>query len=277
MSEAPTEGGGRFKLFLVLAIVIVALCAIGYLAGQLNARTYYLVRDAKDPRVVLVHRGSPLPFYNKPFVPQNDAERAAYAPLSVPATWGGPTSQSFGDRAELDRGIYAIVEKELRDELYTGKLPNMDAADAIMRRIDNLSGLTDEDRRGLRELKADYAYLRAKKILDGLPALLDEARRMCDEADRQGTGKLGDPKQLAARATQWQQALQQVNAPAPQSPWYLPPGFVSPAGVPVAPATPAPPTAPATPAPGPTAPAPVAPVPAPAPVPVPAPAPAPAT
>jgi len=274
MSEAPTEGGSRFKLFLVLAIVIVALCAIGYLAGQLNARTYYLVRDLKDPRLVQVHRGSPLPFYVKPFVAQNDGERAAYAPLQVPATWGGPQKQSFGDRAELDRGIYAIVEKQLREELYTGKLPSMDAADAIMRRIDNLSGLTDEDRRGLRELKADYAYLRAKKILDGLPALLDEARRMCDEADRQGTGKLGDPKQLAARAAQWQQALQQVNAPAAPTPWYLPPGFAAPTVQPAAPVTPTAPGAPVAPAPGPAAPAPVAPAPAPVPAPAPAPAPA---
>ncbi|MBN2360608.1 MAG: hypothetical protein JXR83_14220 [Deltaproteobacteria bacterium] len=274
MSEAPTEGGGRFKLFLVLAIVIVALCAIGYLAGQLNARTFYLVRDAGDQRLLVVHRGSPLPFYDKPFTPHNDAERAAYAPIRIPANWAGPARQSFGDRAELDRGIYAIVEKELRDELYSGKLPNMDAADAVVRRIDNLSGLTDEDRRGLRELKADYAYLRAKRILDGLPALLDEARRMCDEADRQGTGKLGDPKQLAARATQWQQALQQVNAPVAPASWYLPPGFVAPAIQPAVPAAGAP-AAPATPTGQTTSPT-AAPAPAPAPAPTPAPAPVPA-
>lgn len=244
MAEGQSGGGfRRVKLYAITALIVAALGCILYLAGQLNAHRYYLVREGRN---LLVYRGAAFPFMTRQFIPQTAADRVAYSPIRLPARWDGSQRQSFSDRSALDRGIYAMMEKRLRDEFYTGRLPNMERVNGSMMRIKNLSGLSDEDRRGLSEIQGDYAYLKAREIVDGLPESLNEARRLCDLAERQGTGRLGDPREFSQRLSQWMQLL--VHTPVVQP---LPPTkddvgatIFAPAAPPVAeePATPPPPT-----------------------------------
>jgi len=178
----------------------------------------------------------------KPFVPINEMERTAYAPIPLPLRWDGPARQSFDDRGELDRGIYAIIDKRLRDEFYSGRGPAMERVDADMRRVQALGGLSDDDRKALVELQGDYAYLQAREIVDGLPERLRQARRLCDQAEDQGTGKLGDPRELSTRLGQWMRLLTPDGALLPVVP--ATPAAPAPLEPALPPLAPLPPTAP---------------------------------
>jgi len=256
MAEAQSRGGGRVKLLFIMIVVVACLGVIAYLAGQLNVHRYYLVLAERE---LVVHRGAPIPFVTKPYAPQTEADRVAYAPIRVPARWNGPRRESYGDRAALDRAIFALMQERLRNEFYSGRLPNLERVDAAMERVAQLAGLTDDDRRQLEELRGDYSYLKAREIIEGLPVRLNEARRLCDEAEQLGTGKLGDPKQLSRRLGQWMQLIANSAVAQPLPPAQTP-AVAAPLFPEVAPPTPAtvpvPAPVPAAPGPIPAAPAP---------------------
>ncbi|MFH1810069.1 MAG: hypothetical protein ABIJ09_15085 [Pseudomonadota bacterium] len=213
MSEAQIPArGGRIKLLVITILVVGLIGVIAYLAGQLNAHRYYLVHEE---RALVIYRGASIPLVTRPFVPINEDERTAYAPIIVPARWDGSKRLTFNDRSELDRGIYQIIDKRLREEFYGGRGPSMERIDTDMKRVQALSGLSDDDRRALAELQGDYAFLKAREIVDGLPERLRHARRLCDQAEDQGTGKLGDPRDLSLRLAQWMRMLSPEAATAP--------------------------------------------------------------
>jgi len=250
MEEGQARGGGRVKLLLVTILVVACIGVIAWLAGQLNVHRYYLIRADRE---LVVHRGAPIPFVTRAFEPKTEAERIAYAPVRIPARWVGPSRESFSDRPAMDRALFAVMQKRLSDEFYSGRLPNLERVDTDMRRVDHLSGLSDEDRRDLEELRGDYAYLKARELIEGLPTRLQEARRLCDLAEQQGTGKLGDPRQLSRRLAMWMQLVANSTVAQP-----LPPAQVPRPATPLLPEL---------------APKPIVPTPAPSPLPAPAPAP----
>lgn len=236
MSESEIKSTGHGKLWLVFSLVVALLAVIAYLSGQLNAHRYYLV---KQNRSLVVHRGAPIPFVTRPFVAHTQAERVAYAPILLTSRDSVPARQAFEDRSELDHGIFVILHQRLQSEFYGGMVPNMERVDAAMQRIKLLTGLTDQDRQDLRALAGDYAYIEAKELVDGLPQQLRRARRLCDQAETEGSGKLGDPKKLAEKIAHWSLVFSQAGLSDA-----LPPAttrFSGPNLAPTAPALPPPP------------------------------------
>lgn len=207
MSESETKRTGHGKLWLVFSLVIALLAVIAYLSGQLNAHRYYLV---KQNRSLVVHRGAPIPFVTRPFVAHTQSERIAYAPLLLNSRDTVSSRQSFDSRSELDHGIFVILYKGLQSEFYGGVSVNLDRVDAAMKRIQQLTGLTDQDRQDLRTLAGDYAYIQAKELVDGLPQQFRRARLLCDQAETEGSGKLGDPKKLAEIIAHWSLVFSQA-------------------------------------------------------------------
>lgn len=207
MAEAEAPRSGRTKLWFIFILFVILLAVIAYLAGQLNAHRYFLVQESRS---LVVHRGAPFPFVTRPFVPRNDSERIAYAPILLSARDTPPGRQAFDDRAGLDHGIFVLLHKRLEEEFYGGRVANMERVQAAMQRISQLTGLSDEDRQNLRALSGDYAYVQARDMVEGLPQLLRRARHLCDQAETEGSGKLGDPRQLAAQIARWSQVFSQA-------------------------------------------------------------------
>ena len=207
MSESETKSSGHGKLWLVFSLVVILLAVIAYLSGQLNAHRYYLV---KQKHSLVVHRGAPIPFVTRPFVARTQSERVAYAPILLTSRDTVPARQAFDDRSELDHGIFVILHQRLQNEFYGGMVANMERVEAAMKRIHQLTGLSDQDRQDLRALAGDYAYIEAKEIIDGLPQQVRRARRLCDQAETEGSGKLGDPKKLAEIIAHWSLVFSQA-------------------------------------------------------------------
>lgn len=237
MADAQPRRGSRARPLLLVVLVFCLLGVITYLWGQLNMHSFYLVQKERS---LIVSRGAAVPYMTRHFVPQNKQERVAYAPIDLPARWEGPAKMKFADRAELDRGIFNIVEEVLRQEFYGGRLPNMARVDAVMERVRHLTGLTDKDRQNFSTLEGDFAYLKTRQVIDGLPAQLQDARRMCDLAERQGSGQLGDPRQLSARLGRWLDLLARSDLTQPLPPAASGLGEITSPPPPVAPDKPGP-------------------------------------
>jgi hypothetical protein len=160
------------RLFLVL-LVVALVGVVGVLLAQLNARTF-TVEKRGDSLVVL--KGRHLPWGAGPYAPGDARLADAYAP--VPALGQEPPTlvgRRFGDRDELDRALFDLLSERAAVRIHAENPEVAEQGLYYLRRVELLSGLTEEQRRSLKKLQAEAAFSQAR-------SRLDDARRLVAEA-----------------------------------------------------------------------------------------------
>jgi hypothetical protein len=167
------RAGRTFSRLLVTLVVLALAGGVLFLLSQLNSRTY---RFGHENGQLVVLKGRMLPLGAVPYRPGDARLADAYAPLTVPA--GEVTAlldRKFGDRDELDRALFGVLEGLARPRVSSNEPARLDEGLAYLRRAEKLSGLTEEQRLSLKKMQADVAYYQARQRLD-------EARKDIAEA-----------------------------------------------------------------------------------------------
>ena len=179
MSPTPSsQSFGRratqtFTRLLVTLLILALGGAVLFLLSQLNARTYTL---ALEDGQLVVMKGRMLPTGAAPFRPGDAKLADAYAPIPTDGKdVSSLVQQRFGDREELDRALFPVLESLARPRVESDDPQKLERGLAYLRRADLLSGLTEEQRRTLETMKADVAFYQARQKLE-------EARRDVEEA-----------------------------------------------------------------------------------------------
>jgi len=178
--NASTPGGfgrraGRaFTRFLITVVVMGLAGAVAYLVSMLNARTFTL--EQQDGNLVVM-KGRMFPVGAAPFHPSDAFQADAYAPVSLE---GQPVSsallqQRFTERDELDRALFDVLEKLSRPRVDSEDPKALDQGLYYLRRAGKLSGITDEQRRSLKQLEAEVAFYQARQKLEDARRLVAEA------------------------------------------------------------------------------------------------------
>lgn len=168
-----SRAGRTFSRLLVTLLVLALGGGVLFLLSQLNSRTY---RFGHENGQLVVLKGRMLPFGAVPYRPGDARLADAYAPLAVPASEvGALLERKFGDRDELDRALFGVLEGLARPRVASDEAARLDEGLAYLRRAEKLSGLTEEQRLSLKKMQADVAYYQARQRLD-------EARRDIAEA-----------------------------------------------------------------------------------------------
>jgi hypothetical protein len=206
--DSGKAGGGR-KFFtglfrVVMLLVLLALVgAVLWLVSERNARTYGL-RLQGDQLVVV--KGRMLPTGADPWTPGDPLLADAYAP--IPLEGHRPTAAvlqaRYTERDELDRALFRVLEALARPRVHGESGQVLERGLYYLRRMQQLSGVTQEQRLSLGQLQTEVAFYQAK-------LKLEQARRMVVDA-------LGQLEVAAAsdgaNAQHASQILAQISGPA---------------------------------------------------------------
>lgn len=177
-SQQNRPGLGRratsaFTRLLVTLLILGLGGAVVFLLSQLNARTFTL---AQENGQLLVMKGRLLPTGAAPYRPGDARLADAYAPLPFEGRdVSALMEQRFTERDELDRALFPVLEGLARPKVQSDDPALLDKGLYYLRRMELLSGLTEEQRRTLETMKADVAFFQARQKLE-------QARRDVTEA-----------------------------------------------------------------------------------------------
>ncbi len=162
-----------FTRLLTTLFVLALIAAVLFLMSQLNARTFSLqVSDDK----LLVMKGRMLPYGAQPFRSSDPALTDAYAPLELHGfNPGAIADQRFTEREELDRALFALTEQLARPRIVSDEPKTLEEGLYYLRRAEKLQGITEEQRRTLKQLQADVAYYQARTRFEDARKLIVEA------------------------------------------------------------------------------------------------------
>lgn len=294
----PTPLADRLKRLALWATVVAFAGLAGYLQMERNQSTYFVsTRDGK----VLIQKGVFFFWGAQAYVPEDAADAETYSPIVLPAGGVPVADLRYGEREQLDRFLFDLLAGWAETRIKTDEPARLQEGVRYVERAARLPGISAEQLKRLRELRAEVAYFDARDKLEKAHLLLGQVREQLQLA-AQGNGPrareaLGLLDQVEAGSGLISYAARTARTAGRQAEYAVAPPYVPapprepvPAAAPQAPQLaapvpiPAPPPAPAALAPAPAAPAPAAkaeiapaPEPAPKPAPVrPAPEPAPA-
>lgn len=162
----PTGRASRlFKALLTWTLVLGLTAGVLYLLSERNSRTFALEQRGGELRVM---RGRMFPVGVVAYEPDDALLAQAYAPLPVAndPIGGLDLAVTYSDRDLLDRALFSVLKElvEIRVNLEDpGKLTE---AMRLLRRAELLGGVTEEQRRQLRDLQARVAFFEGRARLD---------------------------------------------------------------------------------------------------------------
>lgn len=154
-----------FKALLTWTLVLGLTAGVLYLLSERNSRTFALEQRGGE---LWVMRGRMFPVGVIAYEPDDALLAQAYAPLPVANDPIGrlDLAVTYSDRDRLDRALFSVLKDlvEIRVNLEDpGKLTE---AMRLLRRAELLGGVTEEQRRQLRDLQARVAFFEGRARLD---------------------------------------------------------------------------------------------------------------
>lgn len=172
-------------LRLLVALVICALLGVvAYLLSNINQHRYRLALN--NGRLV-VERGLFAPVGFGAFAPADAAERAAYAPIPVPAGEPVEVGVVFDDRAQVDRALFGRLSSWAQQRLQAQDAATLELGVQYVKRLEMLPSLSEGQRHELRGMRADAALRQAEGLLRGVGIALRQARTLFEQSLELGT------------------------------------------------------------------------------------------
>lgn len=169
--------GYRARKTFVRLFVVLCILALGggvmFLLSQLNARTYTLEQESGK---LVVMKGRNLPAGALPFQPSDPRLADTYAPIPLENHDASSLlPQRFTERDDLDRALFPLLETLARPRINSDEPERVEQGVYYLRRMQKLSGLTEEQRLTVQQMTSDVAYYQARQKLE-------DARKQVAEA-----------------------------------------------------------------------------------------------
>ncbi len=161
------------KRLIITAVVLGLAGATAFLLAQINAKTFSL--ENRDGKLVVL-KGRMLPVGADPWQPADAALADAYAPIELEGTSPmGVMNTKYEDRDSLDRALFNVLENLARPRVNSDDPKLLDQGLYYLRRAEKLSGLGDEQRLSLKQMRSDVAFYTARKRLEDGQRQIEEA------------------------------------------------------------------------------------------------------
>jgi hypothetical protein len=169
-STAVPRQGSRVKSLFTTLIILGLLGAVGYLLAERNHRTYSVVRQGNS---LVVMRGVMLPLGTEPYQPGDRALAEIYAPIPIQNDSPGDLlTRTYSDRDDLDRELFHTLSSWINARLSADSSDKLKEAVTYLHRAERLTGITDEERKQLEDMRAETGFYEGRAKLDeGLDAL----------------------------------------------------------------------------------------------------------
>lgn len=164
-----------FFTFVAALLVFALAGTVIYLISDRNRGQYRLIAQSGT---LAVQQGRFLPLGFETYEPEIPALRNAYAPIPLPPAEAFGESESFNDRADLDRALFALLAGWARERLLSEDAGDFELAVTFVQRSELLPGLSEGQRTELRILRGDLAYRNARRKLT---TVAEQLRKALDE------------------------------------------------------------------------------------------------
>lgn len=162
-----------FRNLVLASIFLGLLAAVLYALSVVNARTWTL--EVHNGQLVVL-KGRFLPFGAEPWTPGDAHLAEAYAPIDLAGNASlVEAGQRFDDRDALDRALFDLLERLAKPRLSSDAPKDLDAGLRYVRRAEHLTGLSSEQREGLKTMQQELAFHLAQQRLDDARQKLEEA------------------------------------------------------------------------------------------------------
>lgn len=180
-APAPEGPGFRARMTrLVIGGVVLGLAAATlYLLAERNSRFYYLSQE--EDRLV-VYRGAWLPSGKRPYLPDDPHTAQIYAPVELPPGAAAPGEQRFEERQDLDRALFEILADLARERIRSEEEEVMQEGFALVERASRLPGITGEQAKALRSMRAELSFFEGRGHLERALVELRQAREKLEHA-----------------------------------------------------------------------------------------------
>ena len=156
----------RFFKRLFVSIFLLALAAlIFFLLSERNARLFKL--ELNESGALTVMRGRHLPVGFAPWTPQDLQLAETYAPfvLDQAARAGLDLNRVYEERDALDRALFDMHREAIEQRAGQSDAATLEEVVRLLRRAERLPGLSDEQKRQLRDLQIRTAYFEGRQRL----------------------------------------------------------------------------------------------------------------
>jgi hypothetical protein len=147
---------------LNLMVLTVVLTAVGVAASLHNQKKLRLVIENNQ---LIVEQGKLFPIGFEPIKPDTESKEKAYAPISLRDTMKVDVPIEFSDRTELDQYLFSLLAAWSKELISSGSSGDVSLAETLIERSELIPGVSVQQRREIRAMKADLSFSAAKRLI----------------------------------------------------------------------------------------------------------------
>ena len=151
-----------FRLMLNLMVLTVVLGAVGVAASLHNQKKLRLVIENNQ---LIVEQGRLFPIGYEQIKPDTESKEKAYAPISLRDTMKVDVPIEFSDRTELDQYLFSLLAAWSKELINSGSSGDVSLAETLIERSELIPGVSVQQRREIRAMKADLSFSAAKRLI----------------------------------------------------------------------------------------------------------------
>jgi len=157
----------------ITVVVVACVGAAAYALALLNAKTYSV--EIADGKLVVL-KGKMWPWGADPWKPADPALADAYAPIELMGNNPvGLTQERFGDRDELDRALFGVIELLAKPRVESDDPKDLEQGLSLVQRAEKLVGLTEDQKTSRQRMRTEVAFYIARTRLEDAQRQVDEA------------------------------------------------------------------------------------------------------
>ena len=189
-----------FRLMLNLIVLTVVLGAVGLAASLHNQKKLRLVIENNQ---LIVEQGKLFPIGFEQLKPDTDSKEKAYAPIPLRDTMKVDVPVEFADRTELDQYLFSLLAAWSKELISGGSSGDVALAETLIERSELIPGVSVQQRREIRAMKADLSFSAAKR-------LILESKEILRRAEQELLDASSVESRFEEEARQWQRWLTHV-------------------------------------------------------------------
>lgn len=151
----------RLKRWTVRLLILGLVASLFYLLAERNRRFYFLSSEGAE---LVVSRGTWMPSWKAPYVPEDPQLVQAYAPIPLPHGVEIPQKR-FDERQDLDQALFEILIDWAETRILADEPEALGEGTGYLERAARLPGISGEQYARIRALRAEVAFSEGRSQL----------------------------------------------------------------------------------------------------------------
>ena len=165
LPAAESKPKTRFRWLRLLVNLLLVTAVVGAVALAASLHNQKKLRLAIHENELVVEQGRFFPFGFEQIEPNTDSKSRAYAPIPLRDMMKVDVPVEFSDRTELDQYLFSLLAAWSKELIGNGSTGDVTLAESLIERSELLPGVSVQQRREIRAMKADLSFSAARRFI----------------------------------------------------------------------------------------------------------------